>query len=113
MELDSVRGLKATLRQSVISPLATSLAVKSFGLPAEPDSGAAGRPTNHRPGCSHAPGGKNQFVLAVRIEKRGLENSPQLESIKKQAKGEIDVQYIGVPTKRADDPLDAEEEPGR
>ena len=101
MELDSVRGLKATLRQSVISPLATSLAVKSFGLQAGPTAGLPAAPPTIALGVSHAPGGKNQFVLAVRIQKRGLENSPQIESIKKQAKGEIDVQYIGVPTKRA------------
>lgn len=101
MELDSVRGLKATLRQSVISPLATSLALKSFELQAGPTAGLPAAPPTIALGVSHAPGGKNQFVLAVRIQKRGLENSPQLESIKKQAKGEIDVQFIGVPTKRA------------
>ena len=101
MELDSVRGLKATLRQSVISPLATSLALKSSGLPAGPTAGLPAAPPTIALGVSHAPGGKNQFVLAVRIQKRGLENSPQIESIKKQAKGEINVQYIGIPTKRA------------
>jgi hypothetical protein len=100
MELDSVRGLKATLRQSVISPLATSLAVKSFGLQAGPTAGLPAAPPTMALGVSHAPGRKNQFVLAVRVQKRGLENSPQLESIKRQAKGEINVQYIGVPTKR-------------
>ena len=98
MELDSVRGLKATLRQSVISPLA---ALKSSELPAGPTVGLPATPPTIALGVSHAPGRKNQFVLAVRVQRRGLENSPQLESIKKQAKGEINVQYIGIPTKRA------------
>ncbi|MDR3635326.1 MAG: hypothetical protein P4L84_16095 [Isosphaeraceae bacterium] len=101
MELDSVRGLKATLQQSVIAPLATSLAVKSFGLQAGPTAAMPAVPPAIALGVAHAPGGKNQFVLAVRVQKRGLENSPQIESIKKQAKGELNVQYIGIPTKRA------------
>lgn len=101
MELDSVRGLKATLRQTVISPLATSLAVKSFGLQAGPTAGLPATPPTIALGVSHAPGRKNQFVLAVRVQKRGLEDSPLIASITKQSKGEVDVQYIGVPTKRA------------
>ena len=113
MELDSVRGLKATLRQSVISPLATSLAVKSFGLQAGPTAGLPAAPPTIALGVSHSPGRKNQFVLAVRIQKRGLENSPQIESIKKQAKGEINVQYIGDSDQAGRDPLDARREPGR
>ena len=45
--------------------------------------------------------GKNDFGLAVRVQKRGLENSPQVETIRKKAKGEVDVRYIGQVTKRA------------
>ena len=45
--------------------------------------------------------GKQDFRLAVRVQKRGLENSPQVESIKKKAKGEVNVRYIGEVTKRA------------
>jgi hypothetical protein len=101
MELDSVRGLKAALRQSVISPLATSLAVKSLGLQAGPTTSAPVAPPTIALGVSHARATKNQFVLAVRVQRRGLENGPQIEAIRKQAKGEVNVQYIGIPTKRA------------
>jgi hypothetical protein len=45
--------------------------------------------------------GKSDFGLAVRVQKRGLENSPQVDTIKKKAKGEVDVRYIGQVTKRA------------
>ena len=45
--------------------------------------------------------GKNDFGLAVRIQKRGLENSSQVETIRKRAKNEVDVRYIGQVTKRA------------
>jgi hypothetical protein len=102
VELDSVRGLKATLRQSVIAPLATSLAVRSFGLEAGPIAGQPATPPTIALGVSHAPGRrKNQFVLAVRVQERRLENSREVETIKQQAKGEVNVQYIGVPTKQA------------
>ena len=47
MELDSVRGLKATLRESVISPLATPFGVKSFGLQAGPTAGVPAAFTQH------------------------------------------------------------------
>src|SRR3954463_8294469 len=104
MELDSVRGLKVTLRQSVISPLATSLAVKSFGLQAGPTAGLPAALPTIALGVSRAAGERNQFELAVRVQKRGLENSPQIESIKKQTKGEVNVQYIGLPPKRAGAP---------
>jgi hypothetical protein len=104
MDLDSVRGLKAVLKQSVVAPLAKSFAVKSSGLQAGPTAALPAAPPTMALGVAHAPGRKNQFVLAVRVQTRGLENSPQIESMRKQARGEIDVQYIGIPAKAADVP---------
>ena len=101
MELDSVRGLKATLRQSVIAPLAMSRAVKAFGVQAGPTAAVPAASPTMALGVARAAGQRNQFLLAVRVQKRGLENSAELASITKQARGEVDVQYIGVPTKRA------------
>jgi hypothetical protein len=101
MELDSVRGLKASLRESVISPWVNSLEVRSLGLQAGPTGALPASHPTMALGVAHAPGKRSQFVLAVRVQRRGLENSPQLESIKRRASGEVDVQYIGVPTKRA------------
>ena len=69
MELDSVRGLKAALQQSVIAPLATSFAMKSFGLQAGPTAGLPAASPTIALGVAHAPGRKNQFVLAVRVQK--------------------------------------------
>ena len=48
--------------------------------------------------------GPNDYVLAVRIQRRALEGSPQLEAIRKQAKGEVDVRYIGRIVKLAAKP---------
>ena len=101
MELDSVRGLKASLRKSVISPLATIDVARSLGLQAGPTAALPASPPTIALGVSRGLGRKHQFVLAVRIQRRGSEDGPPIDAITKQARGEADVQYIGVPTKRA------------
>jgi hypothetical protein len=88
MQLDSVRELKAALHESVIVPMATSLVVRSAGLRAQPTTGLAATPPTMALGVTHK--GKDEFVLAVRVQKRGQEDSPQLETIRKRAKGEVD-----------------------
>jgi len=103
MRLDSVRELKGTLYDAVVAPMATSFVVRSAGLRAQPTTGLAATPPTIALGV--APGkGKDGFTLAVRVQKRGLENSPQLETIRKRAKNEVDVRYVGLVTKRASVP---------
>lgn len=101
MELASARELKAALRRSVIASMASSFALKTLGMQAGPTSAMPAAPPTIALGVARASGRKNQYLLAVRIQKRELENSSQVDAIKKQAKGEVDVQYIGIPTKRA------------
>ncbi|MFI5459097.1 MAG: hypothetical protein ACHRXM_27020 [Isosphaerales bacterium] len=102
MELDSVRGLKAALRESVVAPLAMSIGARSFGMQAGPMSALPAASPAIALGVAHAPGKKrNEFLLAVRVQKRELENSPQIDRIVKQAKGEVNVQYIGVVNKQS------------
>jgi hypothetical protein len=102
MQLDSVRGLKAAIHESLIAPLATSLTVRSAGLRAQPMTALAATPPTFALGVIRK--GRNDFGLAVRIQKRRLENSPQVEAIRKRAKGECDLRYIGQVTKRASAP---------
>jgi hypothetical protein len=99
MQLDSARDLKAALQESLIVPMATSFLVKSAGMRAQPTKSLAATPPTMALGvvCK----AKQDFGIAVRVQKRGLENSPQVETIKKKAKGEVDVRYIGEVTKRA------------
>jgi hypothetical protein len=99
MQLDSARELKAALQESVIVPMATSFLVRSAGLRAQPISGLSDTPPTMALGV--VPKGNQDFWIAVRVQKRGLENSPQVESIKKKAPREVDVRYIGEVTKRA------------
>jgi hypothetical protein len=102
MQLDSARELKSALQQSLIEPMATSLVVRSAGLAAQPTSALAATPPTMALGVIG--NGKNDFGLAVRVQKRGLENSPQVATIRKKAKGEVDVRYIGQVIKRAAPP---------
>jgi hypothetical protein len=44
--------------------------------------------------------GRNDFRLAVRIQNRAFEHGPHIEAIHKQAKGEVDIRYIGRVVKR-------------
>ncbi len=46
-------------------------------------------------------GKKNDFKLAIRVQRRGFEDSPPIEAIRKKAKDEVDVRYIGPIVKRA------------
>ena len=89
MQLDSARELKFKLLESVIAPLATSSVVRSAGLSAQPTAALVATPPTIALGVRRK--GKNGFGLAVRVQKRGLENRTQLESIGKRAKGEVDV----------------------
>jgi hypothetical protein len=53
MELDSARGLKAAVCESVIEPMATSTVMKSFGLSAQPTTGLAASPPTRRSRCGY------------------------------------------------------------
>ena len=84
----------------VIEPLSTSITTKSaLGVPAQPMSELGVYTPAIALGISKK--GWDDYVLAVRLQRRALEGSPQLEAIKKQAKGELDVRYIGRVTKLA------------
>jgi hypothetical protein len=94
VQLDSVRELKESLNETIIKPMVASpVARAAFGMAAQPmaSAGAAG-PTM---ALGVVRKSNQNYHLAVRIQRRGLENSPQLDAIKKKAKNEVDVRYIG------------------
>jgi hypothetical protein len=99
VRLDSVRELKQSLAASVVAPLAESPMVRSLGVAAGSVDAAASPRTL---ALGVAPGAtRGDFTLAVRVQKRGLEESSQLETIRRRAKGEIEVRYVGPIIKRA------------
>lgn len=94
MRLDSVRELKASLSETIIKPMAASPVAKAaFDMAAQPMATAgAGGPTM---ALGFVRKSNQDYYLAVRLQRRGLENSTQLDTIKKKARGEVDVRYIG------------------
>ena len=99
MQLDSVRALKQSLRDALpeqIPARARALAVPGRGVTA---FSAGARPATIAVGIS--PTGKGDFALAVRVQSRALEDGPQVEAIRRKAKGEVDVRYVGSIKKRA------------
>lgn len=99
MQLDSVRELKASLTTTVLSALAAPPRLRAFGVPAGPMPQAAVNPPTLALGIAPRAGG--DYQLAVRLQRRALEGDAAVEAIRKQAKGEVDVRYVGRLVKRA------------
>jgi hypothetical protein len=103
MELASVRELKTLLDETVLAPLSASGGViRKIGLPAAPLEQAAGPVPTLALGI--VPTGPGDFRLAVRLQRRELEGGRELELIRRKAKGELDVRYVGQLSKAADPP---------
>jgi len=100
MRLDSVRDLKASLTGTLLAPLAMAVgASRSLNISTRRVSDAAGP---HRTiALGVAPRARNDFRLAVRVQRRAMEQSRELETIQRQARGEVDVRYVGQVVKRA------------
>ena len=100
MDIDSARELKAQLIRKHLQPLLASKAkMSALGIPARAVAELEDVPRTMALGIARK--NKSDFRLAVRIQSRALEQSPQFEAIRKSAKGEADVQYIGRIVKRA------------
>jgi hypothetical protein len=96
-------GLETALTGTRLLPPATAGRTRAApGVAARPASEAAGVPATLALGV--VPAGRDEFKLAVRVQQRILENGPQIESILRQARGEVEVRYIGRLTKRAAPP---------
>jgi hypothetical protein len=100
MRLDSARELKTALTEAVVAPLAAPVRVKALGLPAQPVAGTIVPPSL---ALGIVRQSERDYRLAVRIQQRALEDSPQVDAIRRQARGEVDVRYIGRVVKRAAD----------
>lgn len=99
MNLSSVRELKQSLTERILPQLDTPIIPRSLVARAAAPLGRADEaPRSLALGV--APDGKKGFKLAVRVQKRSVQES-WVERITKQAKGEVDVRYIGRVSKRA------------
>jgi hypothetical protein len=103
MLLDSARGLKQALTHTVLDPLtAAGPAAKGFALPAEPV--AAVSPVQPSIALGISPHGSADFRIAVRCQRRELMTGKEVEQIRKKAKGEVDVRYVGLIARQAATP---------
>jgi hypothetical protein len=101
VELDSVRELKQALTRTVLASLTTQkVMVRTLAI------AAGSTDAVHRTlALGVAPKGTNDFQLAVRLQRPELQNSPMVDQIRRQARGEVDVRYIGQLSKQAAIPL--------
>lgn len=103
MQLASVRELKSLLAETILAPLADPRkTAASLALPAGPIDRTAGPLRTLALGVNSPR--PNEFRLAVRYQRPELGTSKELEQIRKKAKGEVDVRYIGRVTKLAEPP---------
>lgn len=101
MELDSARGLKQSLADTVLAPFteATVPGLKAFALGAKPVRDVSGAIPSFALGVAHKSG--KQYRLAVRCQREELMDSKAMQQIRKRAKDEVDVRFIGRLRKRA------------
>jgi hypothetical protein len=101
MELDSVRELKAKAQQTIVRPMVESLLLARLARAAS----AMPSPVPAQPqrllalGVSRLPTGSG-YQLAVRLQRHSMQDRPELERLKRMARNEIDVQFVGRIQKR-------------
>jgi hypothetical protein len=94
MKLASARELKAALRDGMLDGMAEAL--RREGVLVTAASRTVARPPVDRTlALGIAPANAREFKLAVRIQRRGLEDAAQLETIRSRARGEVEVRYVG------------------
>lgn len=108
MHIDSVRALKQQLTAQLLTPLAQPIIAAAAAAAPPPmvararaeihvaaQSVGAVEPVQRTIALGIFKKGKNDFKLAVRVQRRALETSDYVERMRKAAKGEVDVQYVG------------------
>jgi hypothetical protein len=95
MRLASARELKAAIREAIVEDLAQSLRRRGALVVAAGRAAPAPPPVARTLALGIAPGRANDYRLAVRVQRRGLEVSAPFEAIRKRARGEVDVRYVG------------------
>jgi hypothetical protein len=101
MELDSARNLKRLCYKEILAPIATlperrARSVRSFrglSLAAVPIDQIQRPLVSMAIGVAHTRG--TQYRLAVRCQRLELMESPEVAQIRKRAKDEVDVRFIG------------------
>lgn len=101
MQLESARALKAEVLERVVQPLReASPRARSLAYSAGPVRVLKETPRLMAVGI--APSSKGDgYQLAVRLQRRGLAEGAEVERLRRMAKNEIDVRFVGRVHKRA------------
>ncbi len=99
MRLDSARELKASLLNKYVKPLVKPAFATALGVAARSVSWLEAVPRTMALGIARK--GRKDFRLAVRVQNRALWGSDYLAAIRKAARGEVDIKYVGRVVKRA------------
>lgn len=101
MRLDSARELKLELTSSVVGSVMRTAArrASTMAVSAQPISDVD--PTFRTLAVGISPFSGKQYRIAVRVQRRALLEGPHIDRIRKAAKGELDVRYVGKIVKRA------------
>lgn len=92
MNIDNARELKSLLLGNVTTSLAKSAAVRSLGVRARKVPPAKEAMRTMAIGITTK--GK-EHKIAIRLQRRSLEDHPVLTRIRERAKGEVDIKYVG------------------
>lgn len=95
MRLASARELKAAIREAMVEGLAEALRRRGVLVVAASRAAPAPPPVVSTLALGIARVRGNDYRLAVRLQRRGLEETAPLEAIRKRARGEVDIRYVG------------------
>jgi hypothetical protein len=95
MRLSSARELKAALRDAILEGMADVLRREGALILAASRAAATPPPVARTLALGIARVRGDDFRLAVRIQRRGLEDAARLAAIRQRARGEVDVRYVG------------------
>lgn len=92
MLLDHARALKATLLNRLVAEVASPAMVRTLGIRSQAVSSESEALRSIAIGIANS---GQQHLLAIRVQRRMLLDHPIIDRIRKEAKGEVDVRYVG------------------
>jgi hypothetical protein len=95
MKLSSARELKAALRDTILEGMSDALRREGALILAASRAAPMPAPVVRTLALGIARVRGDDFRLAVRIQRRGLEEAAPLAAIRQRARGEVDVRYVG------------------
>lgn len=116
MKLDSARHLKAEATSLFTGGVVTAGGgegfydlraggVRAFDLQAHRRSEVQRNQQLVALGITPNPTRRGDYRLAVRVQRRAMEDSPSIDEVVRRAKGEVDLRYIGSVIKRSTPPV--------